>query len=164
VLRSPPVGVLVVILLGALWAWILVPGALRARRESSPIDSVDLFERSMSVLASNRTLPGRHVLVLDRPAQVTGRSTRARTLQRRRLVLTRLGAAVPLTLLAAIAFGGVWVAVFALTAAALAVYLGVLVQLRGQAQERRRKVRRLPVAPPREIVLDDADVRAGVGS
>jgi len=149
-------GSLVVVLLLGLWASILLPGLVRARREATPITSVSTFERCMSMLAPTAgrlttgragrprpAAPGRHVLVLRDPAAVTTHTRRHRVLRRRRALLLRLVAATAMTAVAAGAVGGwAWVA-FALVAASLVVYLGLLVQVREREAEVRRKVRRL---------------------
>lgn len=62
--------VMVVVLLGGLWALILLPGAWRERRYGSPLNSVNAFELSMSRLAPVRPMPGGHVVVLERPDRV----------------------------------------------------------------------------------------------
>lgn len=144
-------GVLVVVLLVGLWASILVPDALKARRQSSPLDSVSLFERSMRVLAptrpfAGRPLPGRHVMILEHPHNITSGSRRTRTVRRRRAVLARLGAAVPVTIGLAALAGGPWVWFAALTTLAFVAYVGLLVEVRAREDEIRRKVRALPVA------------------
>ncbi|MDQ3538019.1 MAG: hypothetical protein M3415_04365 [Actinomycetota bacterium] len=142
-------GILVVILLGGLWASILLPGALRSRRNSSPIDSILAFERSMSLLAPRRPderHPGRHVMVLDRPASLTGR-VRADVLARQRLALFGMAAATVLSAVLALAFGGAFVALFALVALAFATYVTVLRRRQARAAEIRAKIRHLHRAP-----------------
>ena len=56
-----------ILLLALAWAVVLVPSLLKPRFESSPIDGVRNFERSMGILASARTgrtqIPGRWVMV-----------------------------------------------------------------------------------------------------
>lgn len=61
---------MVVVLLGGLWALILLPEAWRERRYGSPLNSVNAFELSMSRLAPVRPMPGGHVVVLERPDRV----------------------------------------------------------------------------------------------
>lgn len=168
-------GSLVVLLLLGLWASILLPGLVRARREATPISSVSTFERCMSMLAPTAGRltagrvsrvrgaaphPGRHVLVLrDAAAVATGRR-RQRVLRRRRALLLRLLAATVATAAAAVVVGGWAWSVFAVVAASLVTYVGLLVQLREREAEVRRKVRRLPSgarrrpAPPRPAASD----------
>lgn len=140
-------GFLVVILLVALWAGILLPGAIRAHRSASPLNSVDNFERSMVMLAPTRSSPGRRVLVLRQPRALGERPGRARVMHRRRVALATLAGAVVLTALTGIIVGGGAWAFFLLALAALASYLVLLVQLRTSHQRRRATVRRLPVQP-----------------
>ena len=136
----------VVVLLGGLWASILLPGVLRARRDHSPLNSVDSFERSMSMLATHlKTPPGRQVLVLEDPASVSGELSRARVMRRRRAVLYRLVVAVlASTTLAFLLGGGVFWAAPAVAALALAGYLGLLAEDHARRVEQSRKVRRMP--------------------
>jgi hypothetical protein len=148
-LGSPPMGILVVVLLGGLWASILLPGALRSRRNSSPIDSILAFERDMSLLAPRRgdqRRPGRHVMVLDRPASLTGR-VRPDVLARQRLALLGLAWATVLAAVLALVFEGVFVALFVLMGLALAAYVTVLRRRQARAAEVRAKIRHLYRAP-----------------
>ncbi len=148
-LGSLPMGIIVVLLLGGLWALILLPGALRSRRNSSPIDSILAFERSMSLLAPRRPgerRPGRHVMVLDRPASLTGR-VRADVLARRRLALVGLAGATLLAAVLALLFGGVFEALFIVLALVFAVYVAVLRRRQARAAEIRAKIRHLHRAP-----------------
>jgi hypothetical protein len=145
---------LVVVLLTVLWASILVPGAVRGRHSRSPTSSIDSFERSMGILASETsgrltgTPPGRHVLVVHDPARFGARtSRRARTLARRRVVLQALIGAVGVTGLLAVAVGGAAVTALIVSAAVLAGYVAVLAQVKASAEQARRTVRRLPRRP-----------------
>jgi hypothetical protein len=148
-------GFVVVVLLGGLWASILVPAAVRSRRESSPIHSVDLFERSMGMLAptkptasvaGSRQLPGRYVMVLERPGQVARGRMPSPALERRRTVLTRLLAAVPGCGLLALVAGGIFVTIFWLSVLALGGYVALLVQIQARRADAAAKLRRLPTA------------------
>lgn len=140
-------GALVIILLAALWGSILLPGALRSRRNASPLDSVSAFERSMSMLAPPRPGPaGREVLVLDRPSTMTGRPGSARSVARRRANVRRLAALFSVTVIAAAILGGAawWAA--GVSGAAFVGYLAVLRHQAARAAEARAKLRRLDVA------------------
>jgi len=83
----------VILLLALAWAVVLVPSLLKPRFESSPIDSVGNFERSMGILASARHgrthIPGRWVMV---PKDLPQGPKRRRNLviQRRRRNFYRL--------------------------------------------------------------------------
>jgi len=83
----------VILLLALAWAVVLVPSLLKPRFESSPLDGVRNFERSMGILASARhgrmEIPGRWVMV---PKDMPQGPKRRRNLviQRRRRNLYRL--------------------------------------------------------------------------
>jgi hypothetical protein len=83
----------VILLLALAWAVVLVPSLLKPRFESSPIDGVRNFERSMGILASARhggpKIPGRWVMV---PKDMPQGPKRRRNLvvQRRRRNFFRL--------------------------------------------------------------------------
>jgi len=105
---------LVIVLLAALWGSILLPGLWRERRRSDPLASITSFERCMQLLAPRsapspaRQQPGRHVMVLDEPAQVDPRlpASAARLARRRRAVLQWLLVLVPATAVVALLVGG----------------------------------------------------------
>ena len=61
---SGAMNLVVVGLLIGLWAWVLLPGLLRERRNSSPLETVSRFERSMDTLAQTgmEQAVGRHVV------------------------------------------------------------------------------------------------------
>lgn len=128
-------GLVIVALLVVLWAWILVPGAVRERRESSPLATVSRFERSMARLARThrggvvraKDASGRDVWVLDRPEAVLHGDAPRRAARRRRTVLTCLTAATTLALVGAQVVGGVFVALLWLSGVLLAVFLLLLV-------------------------------------
>jgi hypothetical protein len=83
----------VILLLALAWAVVLVPSLLKPRFESSPIDSVGNFERSMGILASARHgrthIPGRWVLV-PRDMEQGPKRRRNFVIQRRRRNFYRL--------------------------------------------------------------------------
>jgi hypothetical protein len=91
------------VLLAAVWAAVLLPSMFRAKLESSPIDGVRSFERSMGILANTRKgkaeRPGRWIMVprSDVTAPVRRRS---RVIRRRRQMFERLLAAAAITFLA----------------------------------------------------------------
>lgn len=76
-----------ILLLALAWAVVLVPSLLKPRFESSPIDGVRNFERSMGILASARTgrtqIPGRWVMV-PKDMQQGPKRRRNLVIQRRR--------------------------------------------------------------------------------
>ena len=75
------------------WAVVLVPSLLKPRFESSPIDGVRNFERSMGILASARNgkaqIPGRWVMV-PKDMQQGPKRRRNLVIQRRRRNFFRL--------------------------------------------------------------------------
>lgn len=157
---------MVVVLLGGLWASILLPGALRARRDASPMNSIDSFERSMDMLAlhSGTRLsrpPGRHVMVLEQPAAVTRAGDRTRMLRRRRQMFVRLVAGTAISGALSLLVGGMLLYVFVAMATALSSYVALLVQLRARQEQVQRKVRRLP--PPRTHRMQYAPQQRRVG-
>jgi hypothetical protein len=143
-------GVAVVVLLGGLWASILVPAAVRARRETSPLHSVDHFERSMGMLAPKPSVgpantPGRYVMVLERPSRLTGAARMSPAIERRKAVLLRLLGAVPITGILAWTSGGFFALLFRLSILALVAYVLLLVQVQSRRMQAARKLHHLPV-------------------
>jgi hypothetical protein len=154
---------LVVGLLAILWASILLPGALRNRRESSPQTTIDSFERSMSMLAmraKNRPASGRQVLVLPPPPQRPP-SPRVRAVRRRRQILARLAVATTASALLALIIGGAFWALFGVVAAALGSYVASLVYLQTRQAETQRKVRRIPLTAPTGARVTFEELYAG---
>ena len=145
-------GPLVVVLLLGLWASILLPGALRSRRASSPLDTVSDFERSMSMLSPIRStdrLPGRELLVLAHPASVTGGSNRARLVARRRATLKALLAGVVVTGVLTVLTRGQTLALLLVATVSFACYAAMLRQLKTRSTHARGRTQHLV---PRERV------------
>ncbi|MGZ4208622.1 MAG: hypothetical protein ACXVQ6_12090 [Actinomycetota bacterium] len=95
-----------ILLLALAWAVVLIPSFVRPRFQSSPIDGVRNFERSMGVLESTRRgrqqIPGRWVMVPKDLPQAPKRR-RNRLIKRRRQNFLRLiGAVFGTAILAAI--------------------------------------------------------------
>lgn len=128
---------LVILLLAALWAAILLPGALRARREHHPVASADGFARTMTALATRqrpsprRRGPVRAVGVLRHAARVARlraepeRPARA-AVRRRRAVLAGLVTAFVFALVLGWVVGGLVWALAAVSGLALVAYVGLL--------------------------------------
>jgi hypothetical protein len=158
-------GVVVLIVLAAVWAAFLLPPILRARSDHRPSGSISDFRRQLHVLA--RTSPStslsrpvpptlravRPPLALATPAPLRlGRSRRS--VKRRRDIFFGLlvamvgslvlGALPPLRLL--------WPIHLVLDAAFIA-YVAALLYLRNLAAEREMKVRFLPTASSPEPAL-----------
>jgi hypothetical protein len=152
-----------VLLLVALWAVVLVPGAWRDRR-SSPRSTVAGFTAAMQRLA---VCDSRRVLVLGGPGRQVhpARSAQAELLERRRMVLVRLLLLELATFLTALVAGGwFWWTLFVLATAALGAYVAALRALELQRQ-RRGQVITLPSAArardtARRLVAEAARVSA----
>lgn len=181
--------VLVVVLLGGLWALILLPGAWRDRH-GSPLQSIDAFEQSMSRLAPPRTPPGGHVVVLGRPDQVgrpapspslpvisaplappparvrvaRPRGPSPETLQRRRQVLAVLAAATAVTGIGGLLVGGIAWLLFVVAYAAFFGYVALLVQLRSRRDEAREKTHYLAPPPAVRPLTSGVRIRTARGA
>lgn len=168
---------LVLLILGLIWGFVLIPPYLQTRRESRPSDSIASFRQQLSVL--ERTTPGgrsSNLARLDvgrydiprydprsnvrqlatggrRPGDLALR--RAEIKRRRRDVFVTLLGAVGVSFLLAVALGGaVWM-LHLVVDVVFAAYVWLLVSIQQQATERELKVRHLPptaarrqVAPP----------------
>lgn len=157
---------LVLLILGLIWGFVLVPPYLQNRRENRPGDSIASFRHQLQVL--ERTTPGggSNLARLDvgrydaprysprsnvselaarrRPVALQAATRRADTRRRRRDVFATLLGAVGVTFLLAVALGGsVWM-LHALVDAVFAAYVATLVTLQQQLTDRERKVRYLP--------------------
>lgn len=146
-------GLLVV--LAAVWAAVLLPSLVRSRVLSSPIDGVRSFEEAMGILAGTRSrrgndASGRWVMV---PRDVTAPPRRrARVIERRRRIFTRLLAFAGITLALGFMPALRWVWFINLAAdAALSLYVWRLLRLKTADQP-------APAFEPQPtIVLDDAE-------
>ena len=157
---------LVLVILGVIWAAVLLPPYLHNRRESRPGDSIATFRSQLHTL--ERTTPGSSRSNLSRldvgryeapqyqprgnvsslanrgPQQTPAVMRRAEARRRRRDVFLTLLAGVGVTLVLGVALGGVaWMA-FGLTFVALGLYTAMLVAIQQQAAERDVKVRYMP--------------------
>ena len=159
---------LVLVILGLIWGFVLIPPYLQTRRESRPSDSIASFRQQLSML--ERATPGSrssNLARLDvgryeipryaprsnvshlaaaraarRPSPAAMR--RAEVRRRRRDVFVTLLGAVGVSFLLAVVLGGsVWMLHFVIDAAFLA-YVAMLVSIQQQSAEREMKVRHLP--------------------
>lgn len=173
---------MVLLVLAVLWGIVLIPPAVRNRREARQGRSVENFRKRLEVLAPPAvpratrppsavrpagSAPPRASMVAEpgpvtpapRPRRMAAhlagtrrapdrQPSRIDVLRRRRQVLGVLGLAATLTLAATVAFPGMRVVLCAhlLADAALVAYVTGLRRLCLLAQERRAKVRYLPVA------------------
>jgi hypothetical protein len=162
---------LVLVILGLIWGFVLIPPYLQNRRESRPGDSIASFRQQLHVL--ERTTPGDRSSNLARldvgrydiprydprsnVAQLAGRSPqtrrpapspvamrRAETRRRRRDVFVTLLGAVAVSFVLAVALGGaVWMLQLAVDVVFVA-YVALLVSLQQQHVEKEHKVRYMP--------------------
>ncbi len=167
---------LVLVILGLIWGFVLIPPYLQGRRESRPSDSIASFRQQLSVL--ERTTPGTqrsNLARLDvgrydiprydtrsnvsqlaargrRPAPSAAAVRRAEARRRRRDVFVTLLGAVGVSFVLAMLLGGsVWW-LHLLIDAAFVAYVAMLVSIQQQAAERDLKVRHLPPTAARRPV------------
>jgi hypothetical protein len=164
--------VLVLVILGLIWGFVLIPPYLQTRRESRPGDSIASFRQQLHVL--ERTTPGDRSSNLSRldvgrydiprydtrsnVAQLAGRSAsaarraaptqaavrRAEIRRRRRDVFVTLLGAVAVTFVLAVALGGaIWVLQLLIDVVFVG-YVALLVSLQQQHVEKEQKVRYMP--------------------
>ena len=162
---------LVLVILGLIWGFVLIPPYLQTRRESRPGDSIASFRQQLHVL--ERTTPGARSSNLARldvgrydvpryaprsnVAQLAGRSGparrpspsqaamhRAEIRRRRRDVFMTLLGAVVVTFVLAVALGGpIWMLHLVVDVVFVA-YVALLVSLQQQTLEKEQKVRYMP--------------------
>jgi hypothetical protein len=162
---------LVLVILGVIWAAVLLPPYLQNRRESRPGDSIASFRHQLSVL-ERATPEGRAratVTRIDsrpewspspqmaaayyRPRPAARRSSASTSMarKRRRDVFVTLLGAVGATFLLAIAMGGMVWMLHLLVDAAFFGYVGLLVKLQQESAEKDLKVRFLEPTPQRSF-------------
>ncbi|MFA9447126.1 hypothetical protein [Egicoccus sp. AB-alg6-2] len=158
-----------------LWAVLLVPGALRRSRNSSPHATVGGFERAMDVLRDNRSSTSRQLLVpgdasriVRRDVDPTVRPVALRrpedpvVVQRRTWFLRALAATSASLLLAVVVGGWLWFPA-ALALLGTGGYTALLRQLKLQRDEARKVVAELDLHRPGGVVTAiDADELWGV--
>ena len=154
---------LVLMILGLIWGFVLIPPYLQSRRASRPGDSIASFRQQLRVL--ERTTPGssnlsrldvgrydppRHTrsnvaqLAGRRPAPSQAAMRRSEIRRRRRDVFVTLLGAVAVTFLLSVAVGGtVWM-LHLLVDVAFVAYVAMLVSLQQQSVEKDLKVRYMP--------------------
>jgi hypothetical protein len=162
-------GVVVLIVLVAVWAAFLLPPILRARSEHRPSGSISDFRRQLHVLARSAPagnvappqLPGRVVVPLHQaPVAVRGRAAGAgsqplrlgrnrTTVKRRRDVFVGLLVAMVGSLVLGILppLRILW-SIHLVIDVLFVAYVAALIYLRNLAAEREMKVRFLPTAAP----------------
>lgn len=177
---------LVLLILGLIWGFVLIPPYLQTRRESRPGDSIASFRQQLNVL--ERTTPGGRSGHLPRPdvgrydpprhqprsnvAQLAARRPqgrrpapsqaavrRAEVRRRRRDVFVTLLGAVGVTFLLGLALGGgVWM-LHLIVDVAFVAYVALLVSVQQQSAEKDRKVRYMPPQQARRQAQPQLAVR-----
>jgi hypothetical protein len=164
---------LVLVILGLIWAAVLVPPYLQNRREHRPGDSIASFRHQLSVLeratpegrarsfhrqeltrdwgpppqAVRRTAPARPAMAAARVAPAVSSSAK----KRRRDVFLTLLAAIPVTFLLAVAMGGpVW-GLHLLVDVAFVGYVALLIKIQQETAEKELKVRFLQPTTLRSV-------------
>ena len=89
-------------------------------------------------------VPGRYVMVLERPARVARAGRTSPAVQRRKAILVRLLGALPFTGLLALLGGGFFTTLFVVSVIALAGYVALLLFINAQRVQTAAKVRHLP--------------------
>ncbi|GIU89019.1 MAG: hypothetical protein KatS3mg010_0118 [Acidimicrobiia bacterium] len=158
---------MVLLILAGLWAVVLVPPVLRAKRTERTGDSIGDFNYRLDVLSrtngAGTRLHHRRVPPFSPVARGSGRvyaspvstpSPSQRAAKRRRDILTVLVGGAAITFLGAYGLGiGAFWSLQLLFDVLLAVYLGLWVSVRSAQFERAVKVRYLPAPQTPELAL-----------
>ncbi len=140
-----------VAVLALIWAMLLIPSMLRERLESSPIEGVRSFERSMGILASTRKgsgPPGRWIMV-PRSDVTQPVRRRGRVIRRRRQNFERLLAVAGATLVLGFVPALRWMFFVHLAVdAVLGLYVARLLRWKRDEEQRARVVTSLPTEQP----------------
>jgi len=164
-------------LLILLWAALLLPGALRSARSSSPHVTVGGFERAMQVLSVERSSPGRHVYVLGEPGRIVDLEVprvssipappRPRPepllMVRRRVRFERLLVLSALSVVLALVVGGWAWGLLTVVLGTTIAYTVVLRRLKVQRDQARRVVRDLHVEQESRVAARSDVPRAAAG-
>ncbi len=167
------------VLLAALligWAAVLLPSALRSRRETDPQVTVGGFTQAMAVLRGRPD--GREIMVpghadrivsrdhsAGRPATAprrTGASRRSGVVARRRAMFVRLLLATVGTFALAVVVGGLLWPTFVTTAIALGGYVAMLRHFKLEADEARAVVRTIDLSAHDQAQDQDVTYREPV--
>ncbi len=164
------------------WAAVLLPSALRARRETDPLVTVGGFTQAMAVLRGRPDgreimVPGQAERIVSHgqsarprtrpaPAPAPGGGRRAELLARRRALFVRLLGATGVTFALAAVVGGLLWPVFVVTALALGVYVALLRHFKLEADQAREVVRTIDVTDDRPTgwAREDERVPVAVGA
>jgi hypothetical protein len=139
----------------------MVPAVLRARA-SAPLTTAERFQRRMDLIAPPTYAPGRWVVVLNSEHRKASSSFRAayrqaRSRRRRRRLLVVILLAVVGSAIAGWQLGEPWWEVHIGLNAALALYVGALLELKRRRQERAVKVRPIKSKRRRGLDLQEVD-------
>lgn len=148
------------------WAAVLLPSALRSRRESDPLVTVGGFTQAMAVLRGRPD--GREIMVPGQAERIVGHGQpvrrpgprpapaptarggrRSELLARRRTLFMRLLGATVGTFVLAVVVGGLLWPLFVTTALAFGVYVGMLRHFKLEADQARDVVRTIDVTDDR---------------
>jgi hypothetical protein len=149
------------------WAAVLLPSALRSRRESDPLVTVGGFTQAMAVLS--RRPDGREIMVPGQAERIVGHGPTGRTagapsprpgrrselMARRRAMFVRLLGATGVTFLAALVVGGLLWPLFVTTAVALGTYVAMLRHYKLEADQARDVVRTIDLAAAEAAYEDE---------
>ena len=132
------------VFLGGAWLAVFWPAARRARR-NTPLFTSEGWRRRMQLIAPRTGAAGRWIIA-PRSSGASDRAARRsyrRSLHRRKLALLAIAAAVPVTLVVAVAAGdGLWTVHLA-SYAVLAVYVALLVEAKRARLQSEDNVRSL---------------------
>lgn len=153
------------------WAAVLLPSALRSRRETDPQVTVGGFTQAMAVLRGRPD--GREILVpgqADRivshgPSSTPGRSGASRrsgVVARRRSMFVRLLAATIGTFVLAVVVGGLLWPMFVTTAVALVGYVVMLRHFKLESDQARAVVRTIDLSDYQRATEQDLPHREPV--
>ena len=138
---------LVLVVLSLLWLGFFLPSLLQSRRASSPFDSAESFQQSLTRISTGSAVTGEEA---DKPSRARRRSRRE--IAKQRDILMVLLAAVVGSVVLAVAFGG---AARALAALTVLGFIGYVAALRAQVvrgELPQRAPRRRPASQPGRAV------------
>lgn len=147
------------------WAAVLLPSALRSRRETDPLITVGGFTQAMAVLRGRPD--GREIMVPGQPERIVGHadrgarpaprpapSRRSGLLARRRQLFVRLLATTGVTFVLAVVVGGLLWPLFVTTVVALGGYVAMLRHFKLEADQARAVVRTIDLSAHEDVWED----------
>ncbi len=158
------------------WAAVLLPSALRSRRETDPQVTVGGFTQAMAVLRGRPD--GREIMVPGQADRIVGQGQSARgsgaapsrpgatrrsgVVARRRTMFVRLLVATAVTFVLAMVVGGLLWPMFLTTALALGGYVTMLRHFKVEADEARAVVRSIDLGAYERVIDTDVEYREPV--